>query len=178
MTSSCDMDYFGRRPTLWTATVVTWVLENPEFKQEQLLGYKIEGDPAPEREQTRELESVEVPDLDQVIAAAHQLLDRHAEHVGEYGLEVYIIPPQLPHPEQERLGIRHYRLTPDARKQAQSIGIRGRDAEARVARMVRHADPCDHQIANRRFGGVLMKVEDGIVSWIGLLNQRRRTRTR
>ena len=123
---------------------------------------------------TRTLETVEAPDLDQAIAAAHALLDKHAEQAGEYGLEIWLHPPQLPHPEQERLGIRHYKLSPEARKQARAVGMRGRDLEMRIARMVRHAAPFEHRTANLRFRGIIMRVEDDTVTWIGLASPPRR----
>jgi hypothetical protein len=87
-------------------------------------------------------------------------------------------PPQLPHAEQERLGLRDYKLTPEARKQARAIGLRGRDLEARVARMVRHAVPFEDRTANRRFRGIIFHVQDDIVSWVGLaIPPRRRRKT-
>ena len=117
---------------------------------------------------TRTLETVEAPDLDHAFAAAHALLDKHAEQVGEYSLEIWGHPPQLPHAEQERLGIRHYQLTAEARKQARAIGLRGRDLDGRVARLVRHAAPFEHRKANLRFRGIIMRVEDDLVTWIDL----------
>ena len=61
---------------------------------------------------TRTLETVEAPDLDHAFAAAHELLDKYSERVGEHALEIWVHPPQLPHPEQGRLGIREYKLSP------------------------------------------------------------------
>jgi hypothetical protein len=175
MTGSDEYDDFGRHPTLWTVSAVNWVLENPDYRYEILVGTKIE-DPAKEIDMTRTLETVEAPDLDQAIAAAHELLDKHAERAGEYGLEIWLHPPQLPHAEQERLGIRHYKLSTEARKQARAVGIRGRDIEMRIARMVRHAAPFEHRTANLRFRGIIMCVEDDTVTWIGLASPPRRRR--
>lgn len=175
MLASEELDDFGRHPTLWTISAVTWVLENPDFSSRISLGFKIE-DPAKEVEMTRTLETVEAPNLDHAFAAAHALLDKYAERVGEYGLEIWLHSPQLPHAEQERLGVRDYKLTPEARKQARAIGIRGRDLEARIARLVRHAVPFEHGTANLRFRGIIMRVEDEVVSWVGLAVPPRRRR--
>jgi hypothetical protein len=173
MTGSQERDNFGRHPKLWTISAMHWVLENPDYRYEILLGRPI-AEPAEEIDTTRELESIEAPDLEQAIAAAHQLLDRHAPHIGEFGLEIYVTAPQLPHGDQERLGIRDYKLSAEARKQARAIGLRGRDLESRVARLVRHAVPFEHKIANLRFRGIVMRVEGDTVTWIGLAIPPRR----
>jgi hypothetical protein len=177
MTSSQEHDDFGRHPKLWTVTAVNWVLENPDYSYKILLGSPIK-DPAQEIDMTSELESVEAPDLEHAIAVAHQLLDKHAHDIGEFGLEIYLTAPQLPHGDQKRLGIRDYKLSAEARKQARSIGLRGRDLEARVARMVRHAVPFEHKVASRRYRGIIMRVEDDVVTWVGLaIPPRRRRKT-
>jgi hypothetical protein len=167
MQASQELDDHGRHPTLWTVSAITWVLENPGYEHELLTRVEIE-DPAKEVEQTRTLETVEAPDLDQAIAAAHALLDKHAERVGEYSLEIWVTAPQLPHAEQERLGVRDCKLSPEARRQARAIGMRGRDLEPRIARMVRHAAPFDHKIANMRYRGIALRVEGDTVTWVGL----------
>jgi hypothetical protein len=157
---------------------VSWALENPDYRYELILGRKIE-DPAKEETITRYLETVEVPDFERAVAAGHELLDKHALDTGEFGLEIYLTPPQLPHADQERLAIKDYKLTAEARKQARAIGLRGRDLEARVARMVRHAVPFEHRTANRRFRGIIMRIEDDVVSWVGLaVPPRRRLKRR
>jgi hypothetical protein len=175
MTEEQELDDHGRHPTLWRVNAVTWVLENPDYTSRILLGVKIE-DPAAELTMTKHLESVDAPDLDHAIAAAHALLDKHSEQVGEYALEIYVNAPQPPHAEEERLGIRQYKLTPEALKQARAIGLRGRDIEARVARLVRHATPFEHPTANLRFRGIIMRVEDDHVTWIDLAVPPRRRR--
>jgi hypothetical protein len=175
MEYSQELDDHGRHPTLWTVSAITWALENPNYQAEIMLGRKIE-DAAKEVTMTRELEGVEVPDLDHAIAAAHELLDKHRDQVGEYGLELWINPPQLPHADQERLGIKDYKLTPEARKQARAIGIRGRDLEARLASMVRHAGPFEHRTANLRFRGIIFRVEDNVITWLDLTVPPRRRR--
>ena len=175
MEYSQELDDHGRHPTLWTVSAVTWVLENPDYTAEIMLGRKIE-DPAKEVTMTRELEGVEVPDLAQAIAAAHELLDKHADHVGEFALEIWVNPPQLPHAEQERLGVRHYQLSAEARKQARAAGIRGPDLEARIASMARHAVPFEHRTANLRFRGIIFRVEDDVITWLDLAVPPRRRR--
>jgi hypothetical protein len=175
MLTSEELDDHGRHPTLWTVSAINWLLENPDYRAAIMLGRKIE-DPAKEVTMSRTLETVEVPDLDHAIAAAHELLDKHADDVGEFALEIWVNPPQLPHAEQERLGVRHYKVSAEARKQARAIGIRGPDLEARLASMVRHAVPFEHRTANRRFRGIIMRVEDDVVSWVGLAVPPRRRR--
>jgi hypothetical protein len=171
-------DHFGRHPKLWAIDVVHWVLENPEYKAEIAFGMEI-ADPAKEIESTRTIESAEAPDLEGALALAHQLLDKHIENAGEFALEVYVSPPVPPHPEQERLGVKDYKLTPQARQQARAIGLRGRDIEARISRLARHAAPFDHKVANLRFRGIIMRVEADTVSWIDLaVPPRRRGRKR
>lgn len=175
MLASEELDDHGRHPRMWTITAVNWQLENPDYSSRIFLGVEIE-DPAKEVEMTRTLEMVEAPDFERAVVAGHELLDKHAHEAGEFSLEIYLTPPRLPHAEQERLGIRDYRLTADARKQARAIGLRGRDLEARVARMVRHAAPFEHPTANLRFRGIIMRVEDDLVSWIDLAVPPRRRR--
>jgi hypothetical protein len=175
MTEDQELDDHGRHPRRWRINAVTWVLENPPYRYQILAAEKIDN-PAEEVTMTSYLETVEAPDLDGAIAAAHELLDKHAERVGEYALEIWVNPPQLPHTDQERLGIRHYQLTAEARKQARGIGLRGRDLDARVARLVRHAAPYEHRIANLRFRGIIMRVEDEVVTWINLAVPLRRRR--
>jgi hypothetical protein len=174
MTGLNEHDHFGCHSKMWTVTAFNWTLENPDYRYKILVGSKIE-EPAKEVESTQELESIQAPDLDGAIAAAHRLLDKHAERVGEFALEIHLVSPQLPHPDQERLGIRDYKLTPEARKQARAIGLRG-ELEQRVGRMVRHAAPYEHKVANLRYRGIIMKVEDDTVSWIDLVVRPRRRR--
>src|ERR671910_2831678 len=100
MLASEELDGHGRHPTLWTVSAVTWVLENPNYQAEIMLGRKIE-DPAQEVTMTKYLEMVEVPDFERAIAAGHELLDKHAHETGEFGLEIYITPPQRPHADEE-----------------------------------------------------------------------------
>jgi hypothetical protein len=160
---------------MWKISAVIWVLDNPEYMPEIVLGRKIE-DPAKEETMTKYLETAEVPDLERAVAAGHELLDKHVRETGEFGLEIYLTPPQPPHADQERLGIRHYQLTAEARKQARAIGIRGPDLEARIASMVRHAVPFEHRTANLRFRGIIFRVEDDVITWVGLAVPPRRRR--
>ena len=175
MTEEQELDDHGRHPTLWTISVIHWILENPDFSSRISLGFKIEN-PAKEVEMTRTLETVEAPDLDHALVAAHRMIDKYSERVGEYALEIWVHRPQLPHPEQGRLGVRDYKLTSEALKQARATGLRGRDLEARVARMVRHAAPFEHPTANLRFRGIIMRVEDDLVTSIELAVPPRRRR--
>jgi hypothetical protein len=149
------------------------VFENPNYRYELVGGLEIK-DPAWEGDSTKGLEDLEVPDLEAAVAAGHALLDKHAREAADLGLEIYIMPPKLPYPGQEELGVRHYKLAAEARKQARAIGIRGGDLEARIARMVRHAAPFDHRTANVRYRGIAMRVEDDTVTWIGLAVPPRR----
>ncbi len=177
MTTSNEDDAFGRHPTLWKVTAVKWVLENRDYRYRILLGSPIKN-PAEEIDITSELETIEAPDLQSAVAAAHALLDRHAREAGDLGVEIYLISPILPSPEREALGVRHYTLTAEAYKQARAARMRGPNLEVRVARMVRHAAPFDHKIANLRFRGIIMRVEDDVVTWIGLaVPPRRRKRS-
>jgi hypothetical protein len=109
-----------------------------------------------------------VPDFEAAVAAGHALFDKYAREAGDLGLEISLMPPKLPYPGQEMLGVPHYKLAAEARKQARAIGIRGGDLEARIARMVRHAAPFEHKIANLRYRGIAMRVEERIVTWLGL----------
>jgi hypothetical protein len=80
----------------------------------------------------------------------------------------------------------HYKLAAEVRKQARALGIRagdlepwavgipGGDLRARVSRMVRHAIPFDHKIANLRYRGIIMRVEGDTVTWLGLAVPPRR----
>jgi hypothetical protein len=102
---------------------------------------------------------------------------RH-QQAGDLGVEIYLLPPEQPYADQERLGVRHYRLSANARKQARAIGIRGGDLEVRIARMVRHAAPFVDTAGNISFQGILMRVEDDTVTWIGpAIPPRRRKRS-
>jgi hypothetical protein len=175
MATSDEGATLERDPKLWLVTAAKWVLDNPDYTYAISLGLKLEAPPQ-EIERTSELETLEAPDLETAIAAAHALLDKHARKAADLGLDIWLMPPKLPYPEQERLGVRHYKLGKEARRQARTAGIRGRDLEARVAGMVRHGAPFDHAIANLRFRGLIMRVEDDIVTWIGLAVPPRRRR--
>jgi hypothetical protein len=166
---------FRRDPKLWLVTSAKWVLDNPDYTYAISLGLKLETPPQ-EIDRTSELETLEAPDLERAVAAAHALLDKHAREAADLGLDIWLMPPKLPYPEQEQLGVRHCKLGKEARKQARAVGMRGGDLEARVARMVRHGVPFDHAIANLRFRGLIMRVEDDTVTWIGLAVAPRRRR--
>jgi hypothetical protein len=82
-------------------------------------------------------------------------------------LEIHVVPPeQLPF-GKDPSDFRHYKVSAEARKQAQALGIRG-DAEAKVARMARDAAPFTHPTANRRFQRFILRVEQDTVTWIGI----------
>jgi hypothetical protein len=51
-----ELDEHGRHPTMWTFSAVTWVLENPDYTCERILGRKTE-DPAKEVTMTKYLEN-------------------------------------------------------------------------------------------------------------------------
>jgi hypothetical protein len=142
-------------PTLWTVAALTWALENSE--QEVAIG--------------KEIETVDAPYRELAVAIAHHLLDKHAhEAFGKMSLEIHVMPPeQLPSNKQPS-SFRHYKVSAEARKQAQTLGIRG-DVEARVARMARRAAPFTHPMANRRFERFIMRVEHENVIWIGLADK-------
>jgi hypothetical protein len=116
----------------------------------------------------KEIEAVGVPDRELAVAVAHHLLDKHAhEAIGGTSLEVHLTPPEQLPSDKEPSGFRHYKVSAEARQQAQMLGIRG-DIEARVARMARHAAPVAHPEANRRFGRIALRVENETVVWVGL----------
>jgi hypothetical protein len=139
-TSQEEYNEFGRDPERWEVCAIKWIFENPDFRFELVSRIEIK-DPAQERETSEALERVEAPDLEAAIAAAHAMIDEHARKGGDIGFEIWIAPPKHPYPGQEELGVPHYKLAAEARKQARAIGIRGGDLEARIARMVRHAAP-------------------------------------
>jgi hypothetical protein len=176
MTETQEWDEHGRHLTFWSVSAATWVLENPGYAYELMLRAPIK-DPAAEVATTRNIKEVQVQGLDHAIAAAHELLDKHANQVGEFGLELYLIPPQPPHPDEERLGIRHHKVSAEARKQARALRLRG-NLELRLSRLVRYAVPFEHKIANLRFRGIALRVEDDTISWVGLVIPPRRRRRR
>jgi hypothetical protein len=137
-------------PTLWTVAARRWTLDSPE--QELAIG--------------QDIETLEAPDRELAVAIAHHLLDKHAHQAfGAASLEIYVMPPQQA--PEEPSGFRQYKVSPEARKQAQTLGIRV-DVEAKVARMARLAAAITHPTANRRFERFLMRVEKDTVTWIGL----------
>ena len=150
MTESLKHHRPSGNPMLWTVGARRWTLDSPE--QELAIG--------------QEIETLEVPDRELAVALAHHLLDKHAhEAFGTISLEIHVMPPhQAP---KEPSGFRHHKVSPEARKQAQALGIRG-DVEAKVARMARHAAPFTHPNANRRFERFIMRVEADSVTWIGI----------
>ena len=176
MTEAQEHDEHGRDPKLWSVWIVNWVLENPDLQYKILLGKPIK-DPAAEVLVTKELGEAKAPDLDSAIAVAHELLNKHVNEIGEFGIEIYLTPPQPPHPDEGRLGIRHYKVSPEARKQARALRLRG-NLEARLSRLVRHGVPFEHKIANVRFRGIIMRVEDEVITWVGLAIPPRRRRRR
>jgi hypothetical protein len=152
------------------------VLENPDHTAELFLRRPIK-DPAVEVLVTKDLGEAKAPDLDSAIAAAHTLIDQHAHQVGEFGCVLDLTRPQPLHADDERLGIRHYRVSPEARKQARALRLRG-NLELRLSRLVRQAVPFEHKIANCRFRGIIMRVEENLITWVGLaVPPRRRRRT-
>jgi hypothetical protein len=160
-------------PKLWCVSAVKWAFENPDYRYELIGGIEIK-EPAKEADTTKGLEDIEPPDLEAAVAAGHALIDRYAREAGDLGLEIWLMPPKHPYPGQEALGVPHYKLAAEARKQARAIGIRGGDLEARMARMVRHAAPFEHKIANLRYRGIALRVEDDTVTWLGLAVPPRR----
>jgi hypothetical protein len=173
MTTSKEQEEFGRNPRLWSVSAIKWVFENPDYRFELVSGIAIK-DPAWEGDSTKVIENIEVPDFEAAVAAGHALLDKYAREAGDLGLEISLMPPKLPYPGQETLGAPHYKLAAEARKQARAIGIRGGDLEARIARMVRHAAPFEHKTANIRYRGVALRVEERVVTWVGLAVPPRR----
>jgi hypothetical protein len=114
-----------------------------------------------------------VPDRELAVAVAHHLLDKHAhEAIGGTSLEIHLTPPEQLPSDKERSDSRQYEVSPEARKQAQTLGIRG-DIEARVARMACHAAAFTHPMANRRFGRFIMRIEHRTVVWIGVADTPR-----
>jgi len=172
-TSQEQYNEFGRDPEKWEVCAIKWIFENPDFHYEIVTGIEIK-DPAQELETSEALDRVEAPDLEAAVAAAHAMLDQHARKGGDIGFEIWIAPPKHPYPGQEELGVPHYKLAAQARKQARAIGIRDGDLEARIARMVRHAIPFSHGVANFRYRGIILRVEDDVVRWIGLAVPPRR----
>jgi hypothetical protein len=176
MTTLKEQERFSRHPKLWTVTAVKWELEN--LSRYEILARSRVKSPAQEHVITRELETVVALDLEQAVVAAHALLVKDAQEAGDLGVEIYLLPPEQPYADQERLGARHYRLSANARKQARAIGIRGGDLEVRIARMVRHAAQFVDTAGNISFQGILMRVEDDTVTWIGpAIPPRRRKRS-
>lgn len=156
MTHKQKQDRPNSDPVCWTILVMKWGRAVGEL----------------ERAMGDEIERIEVADRELAVAIAHHLLDKHAhEAFGETGLEVHIAPPKQPSSE-EPSGFRKYKVTPEARKQAQALGIRG-DVEARVARMARMAARFTHPEANWRFQRFIMRIEHGTVTWIGLADASR-----
>jgi hypothetical protein len=173
MTTSKEQEEFRRNPKLWMVSAVKWVLENPDYKYELMGGIEIK-DAAWEGDSTKGLEDIEAPDLEAAVAAGHALIDKYAREAGDLGFEIWFMAPRHPYPEQEQLGVPHYKLSAEARKQARAIGMRGGDLEARIARMVRHAVSFDHKVANMRYRGIAIRVEERTVTWIGLAVPARR----
>jgi hypothetical protein len=157
MTTSLKHHRPSGNPTLWAVAARRWTLESPE--QELAIG--------------QDIQTVEVSDRELAVAIAHHLLDKHAhEAFGTMSLEVHVVPPQQAPSDKKPSGFRHYEVSAEARKQAQTLGIRG-DVEAKVARMARCSAPFTHPKANRRFERFVMRVEQETVVWIGLVDTPR-----
>jgi hypothetical protein len=156
MTKPTMQDRPGGNPTLWTVAARRWALKNPE--EELAIG--------------QDIQIVEVADRELAVAIAHHLLDRHAhEAIGTMSLEIHVVPPQQPSSNREPSGFGQYKVSAEARQQAQTLGIRG-DVEAKVARMARQAAVFTHPMANRRFQRFILRVENDIVTWIGIIDAR------
>jgi hypothetical protein len=154
MTKSRKHDRPSGSPTLWTIATLRWALESSAH--ELAIG--------------QEIETVQVPDRELAVAIAHHLLDKHAhEAFGKTGLEIHIVPPAQMPSDKEPSGFRHYKVSAEARKQAQALGIRG-DVETRVARMARRAARFTHPIANLRYERFILREEKGTIIWIGVTN--------
>ena len=152
MTKPAKRDQTSGHPTLWTVAALRWSVESPEH--ELAIG--------------QEIESLQVSDRELAVAIGHHLLDKHAhEAFGKTGLEVHIVPPAQMPSDKEPSGFRHYNVSAEARKQAQTLGVRG-DVETRVARMARRAARFTHPIANLRYQRFIMRAEKDAITWIGI----------
>jgi hypothetical protein len=152
-----------RHPTLWTVEAVRWEFYEHESAYQRLLAKKREKGPGVQLGQ--QITAIEVGDRELAIAIARHLLNRYAEEaVGTMSLEVHIHPPGR-HLEDETV----YQVKDEVLEQARELGVEG-NIKQQVQRMVRDATPHPDPQATRRFGGYIMRVERGTVTWIGLVD--------
>ena len=159
----------GRHRDLWRVEANRWVYSEFATAYERLLASKHERGPG--IEQGEELEAAEVPDRAAAIALAHQYLDRHAEEaVGRTSLEVHIRPPA-----RELKDSSLYEVPPEVVAQARRLGLKG-DVAAQIKRMVGEADLGTDGRGNLKTHQYLLRIERGVVTWIGETDTQRRHR--
>ena len=159
----------GRHPDLWRVEANRWVYSEFATPYARLLASKHERGPG--LEQGEELEAAEVPDLDAAIVLAHEYLDRHAEEaVGRTSLEIHIRPPA-----RELKDADLYEVPPEVVAQARRLGLKG-DVAAQIKRMIQEADLTTDGRANLKTHQYLLRIERGVVTWIGETDTPRRHR--
>jgi hypothetical protein len=136
---------------------------------ERLLARRYERGPG--IEQGEEQEAAEVPDRAAAIALAHQYFDRHAEEaVGRMGLEIHIRPPAMQLRDTDL-----YEVPPAVVAQARRLGLKGSVA-AQIRSLIQEADVSTDRRGNLQARGYLLRVERGVVTWIGETEAQRRHR--
>jgi hypothetical protein len=169
-----EQEVTGAKPTTrpprfnwrrWTTDVVRWDSDTRQSLYYRVLGKRTE---RPQLTALGEIiATVQVPDREAAITAAHRLLDEFAGEVhGAMSMAVEISAPEQTVEEERHARLRSYRVTPEAIEQAKALGMRG-DVEWDLKGIAFHSEPYTDPRGNRRYGNLILRVEDRTVTWVG-----------
>ena len=158
----------GRHPDLWRVDDNRWVYSEYATPYERLLARSYERVPGIEQGET--LETADLPDRASAIELACEYIRRHAEEaVGRTTVDVRIAPPDF-----DRRGF-HYEVPPEVMAQARRLGLKG-DVAAQIRSLIQEADVSSDGRGNLQACGYLLRIERGVVTWIGETDTQRRHR--
>jgi hypothetical protein len=149
----------------WTTDVVRWNRDIPQSRYGRLLARKTE---RPEVTALGEIiASAQVADREAAVTAAHRFLDEFAGEVhGGMSIAIEISAPEQAVEDERQARLRSYKVTPEAIEQAKALGLRG-DVEWELKGIAFHSEPYTHPRGNRRYGNMILRVEDRTVTWVG-----------
>ena len=80
-------------------------------------------------------------------------------------IAIEISAPEQAVEDERQARLRSYKVTPEAIQQAKALGMRG-DVEWELKGIAFHSEPYTHPRGNRRYGNMLLRVEDRTVTWV------------
>jgi hypothetical protein len=149
----------------WTTDVVLWDSDTRESLYYRVLGKRTE---RPQLTALGEIiATAQVPDREAAVAAARRFLDEFAgEAHGAMSIAIEIAASEQAVEDERQARLRSYKVTPAALEQAKALGMRG-DVEWDLKGIALHSEPYNHPRGNRRYGNLILRVEDRTVTWVG-----------